>query len=477
MQHSNFILRFAVCRNYSLNYQQSDKHKPFIPGRIKGFFRSSYQTIFVHLRTLPKMKNLLVFFLAIYASLAFAQDTVRIMHYNLMYYNTNTGFCNQENNSVSRKDSCLRKIIQYVKPDIFTANEIGNNEISHQRLLDSVLNTGGLNNYKKGQVSDNGGSIISNGIFYNADKFTLKKQINVPTFTTRDINLYEFYFNAFGLESGALDTAFLTCIVVHLEPSITSTSLRAQQVAVLMNYLDSVNTKANYLLMGDFNVYADTETCYRMLITPDNADFTFYDPIDMPGLWSVEDDFRFYHTQSTHALQDGCFAYGGMDDRFDFILQSEYIQNGTRHYQYLNNSYTTAGQDGNHFNKAINDGPNSSAPADIIEALFNMSDHLPVYMDLVVDQTASLDVPEVFDMVFPNPVTDILHLNVVLDKPSQLDFAITNTLSQEVFFFSTTTTRTTASFEFPVDFLNQGIYFLTMYNGINMPITKKFMKK
>ncbi|HOH85019.1 MAG TPA: T9SS type A sorting domain-containing protein [Bacteroidales bacterium] len=422
-------------------------------------------------------KILLLLCVSFFVSASSAQDTLRVMHYNLMYYNTNTGFCNQENNSVSRKDSCLKKIIQYIKPDIFTANEIGNNTSSHQRLLDSVLNTGGKNTYKMGQVSTNGGGTLSNGIFYNAEKFTLKSQTNVPTLTTRDINFYEFYFNAVDLGSGTLDTAFLTCIVAHLEPGNTNTTLRAQQIAVLMNYLDSVNVKSNYLVMGDFNVYADTEACYRMLITPGNADFAFYDPVDKPGLWSDEDDFRFYHTQSTHALQDGCFASGGMDDRFDFILQSEYIQNGTRHYQFLNNSYTTPGQDGNHFNKAINDGANSSAPADIIEALFNMSDHLPVYLDLQVDQTAGLNIQEVFDVAFPNPVTDILHLNVALEKPSQLDFAIINTLSQEVFFYSTTTTGTTASFEFPVDFLNQGIYFLTMYNGINKPITKKFMKK
>ena len=422
-------------------------------------------------------KILFLLFISFSVAASFAQDTVRVMHYNLMYYNSNTGFCNQENNSVSRKDSCLKKIIQYVRPDIFTANEIGNNTTSHQRLLDSVLNTAGVNTYKRGQVSGNGGSILSNGIFYNAEKFTLKSQTNLPTYTTRDINIFEFYYNAFDLGSETVDTAFLTCIVAHLEPGSTSTQLRAQQVAVLMNHLDSVNKKSNYLLMGDFNVYADTETCYRMLITPDNTDYTFYDPIDMPGLWSVEDDFRFIHTQSTHALQDGCFAYGGMDDRFDFILQSEYIQIASLHFQYLPNSYTTPGQDGNHFNKAINDGANSSAPAEIIEALFNMSDHLPVFMDLMVDQTAKMNVPEVFDVVFPNPVSDILHLNVVLEKPSQLDFAIINTLSQEVFFFSTTTTGTLASFEFPVDFLNQGIYFLTMYNGINKPITKKFMKK
>ncbi|MCD4723670.1 MAG: hypothetical protein K8R63_02420, partial [Bacteroidales bacterium] len=53
-----------------------------------------------------------------------AQDTLKVMHYNLLYYGQNTGFCNITNNNPDLKDAYLRTILGYVKPDIFTVNEM-----------------------------------------------------------------------------------------------------------------------------------------------------------------------------------------------------------------------------------------------------------------------------------------------------------------------------------------------------------------
>jgi hypothetical protein len=196
------------------------------------------------------------------------------------------------------------------------------------------------------------------------------------------------------------------------------------------------------------------------------------------GDWNSNYVYCDYHTQSTHSTSTGCFSTGGMDDRFDFILESEYIKNGTDHFQYFNGSYKPIGQDGNHLNKAINYGTNNSAPDSIIDALYNMSDHLPVVMNLRVNQTVGINEfhSENLAVSFPNPVTDILQLSLALDSPSQLEFSIINLIGQTVYSYRKETSGTFANFEIPVYFLKQGFYFLCISDGMNKPLIKKFIK-
>ncbi len=88
-----------------------------------------------------------------------------------------------------------------------------------------------------------------------------------------------------------------------------------------------------------------------------------------------------------------------MDDRFDFIMVSEDIKDGNNEIQYLSNSYETIGQDGNHYNDALIDGTNNSAPSNVITALYEMSDHLPVSMEVVFGSPSATAVT-VFNKTF-----------------------------------------------------------------------------
>jgi hypothetical protein len=52
---------------------------------------------------------------------------------------------------------------------------------------------------------------------------------------------------------------------------------------------------------------------------------------------------------------------------------------GTAGLQYITSTYKAVGNDGQHFNRSINEAPeNTSAPSNVIDAIFNASDHLPV---------------------------------------------------------------------------------------------------
>lgn len=74
-----------------------------------------------------------------------------------------------------------------------------------------------------------------------------------------------------------------------------------------------------------------------------------------------------------------------MDDRFNFILFSNALQENND-YNYIDDSYTAYVYDGQNFNNAINDVANTAVPDTIVEALYNASDHLPVYLNFIVSE-------------------------------------------------------------------------------------------
>ncbi len=424
------------------------------------------------------MKKLLILLLAIISTAGYSQDTLRVMHYNLMYYYRTSSFCTSANNPVATKDNCLKKIAKYINPDIFTANEVNPVTATHQHVLDNILNTDGVTHYKRGAMSNNAGSDLSNAIFYNSDKLVLKSQHDIYT-SVRDINIYDFYYKAYNIASA--DTAYLTCIVVHLKAGSTSSdsALRISQSNTIMNYLNTLNKKANYLLMGDFNIRTADEQCFQNFINHSNANIRFYDPKNMIGDWYNNPSYSSLHTQSTHTSSDGCFSTGGMDDRFDFILQSEFIENGTDHIHYVNGSYQAIGNDGNHRNYAINYGTNNSAPSEIIDALYDMSDHLPVVMNLYVDQTAvgiSESEASSLNISVVSPVTDILRFSLSPAPDSRCKISICNLLGQTVYCSEQTPDGNNTSYEIPVWFLARGFYLLRISDGTKKPAILKFVK-
>ncbi|HJL75165.1 MAG TPA: lamin tail domain-containing protein, partial [Candidatus Marinimicrobia bacterium] len=128
---------------------------------------------------------------------------------------------------------------------------------------------------------------------------------------------------------------------------------------------------------GDFNIYSNSsssEPAFDMLTGEGNDDDgRLFDPIDRIGHWHNNSSFADVHTQSPRGG-----SYGGMDDRFDWIFVSEAVLNETYEINYVENTYWAVGNDGNHFNQAINNGNNTSVNDAMADALHDASDHLPV---------------------------------------------------------------------------------------------------
>ena len=183
---------------------------------------------------------------------------------------------------------------------------------------------------------------------------------------------------------------------MHLKASTTATDIaeRANQTLATRANSNALPTGSNIVYAGDFNVYTSDEPGYRNLFAAGNGQAA--DPINAsylangdPILWNSS-TYAAIHTQSTRltTLPDRG-ATGGVDDRFDYQLISNGMLDGDG-ISYVGpsspgsgstHSYTAFGNNGSTYNRAINYTGNTAQPANVLNAIYNLSDHLPVVAD------------------------------------------------------------------------------------------------
>ena len=213
-------------------------------------------------------------------------------------------------------------------------------------------------------------------------------------------------------------------------------------------------------------MYKSTEAAYQTLLA--TGPFQFFDPINKPGAWSANAAFAAIHTQSPRIRAFGGGATGGLDDRFDFILTTNAPKAGTHRITTLPSTYTVIGNDGLHFDDSLSRLPNGQVSNTMAMALYNMSDHLPVTMKMVI-QKRKLSVglpnnkPNYEIKALPNPTG--FNLNKA-DACSH--YALVNQLGQII--FESDIDQTNQWQPLPT-ISNKGIYYLlvTGKNGIQHP--------
>ncbi len=423
------------------------------------------------------MKKTIILLFALLPAFLFSQDTLTVMHYNILMYGNYTSWCTSSNNPYLEKTEYLKTIVDYVHPDILTVNEISDNEFYHNYLLDNALNVNGVGFYQMGNPSNLGDSYIVNEMYYNSQKLQLHSYTALQT-NVRDIDIFRLFYLTPGMEITG-DTIFLNCIVAHLKAGQDSDDAyeRSLETNLLMEYLSSIDANGNYLFMGDFNVYTNAEVAFQNLVNNANEDIRFYDPIDMMGSWHNNNYYEDIHTQSTHT-SSGCPSSGGLDDRFDFILASDEIINGTENIIYVDGSYKAVGQDGQHFNQSLISSPtNTSVPEDVLGALYGMSDHLPISLKLLLDTTVGISKNKIlkFDIDIINPVSEKLSIHFTVERNTNFQIEITSLYGQSVYskHVSIPSSKTIA---IPAQNFKKGMYMLQVYDENQNMIAKKIFK-
>jgi len=312
----------------------------------------------------------LIFFSTIKQSTA--QDTLKVMYYNVLNYP----------GSIPQRVSYFRTTNQYIRADVILISELIN-DAGAETLLQDGLNVYGAANYQKAVFTD--GYDTDNMLFYNSNKLALYSQDTINT-ALRQINEYILYYKSWDLGSTG-DTIFLYFYSAHLKASTGSTNenKRFAEITEFKNHLDSKPNAKNIFFGGDLNLYKDYEPAYDAIINYGTHHLN--DPLPA-GYWHDHEEFSSIHTQSTRTSQFGGGASGGIDDRFDFIFFSDDVINGINKVSYIPNSCIAVGNDGNHFNKALIDSPvNTSIPDSVTNAIYYMSDHMPVLCKVLIESS------------------------------------------------------------------------------------------
>jgi len=335
---------------------------------------------------------ILIFFSYIVNS--YSQDTINVMTYNLLNYNGSI-----------IKDQSFRKIIKYADPDILVAEEV----ISQSAVNNMVSNV--MNYYTPGVYAAGtflNGFDTDNAVFYKSSKFTFLYNFAIQT-TLRTINV----FGLVHIQSG--DTIQLFGVHLKASNSASDQQQRLSEVNALRVFTNSLPIGSEFVVLGDFNIYTSIEPAYQRLLQVDaGSEGYFIDPYNLTGTWN-QAAYAPYHSQSTRTRAIGdSGATGGLDDRFDMILNSKAITEEGR-IKYIPGSLKPFGNDGNHYNDSINQRPNTAVPDSIADALYYGSDHLPVTALYKFDKnsipvkTISSTVSDKFRLYqnYPNPFNPV----------------------------------------------------------------------
>lgn len=271
----------------------------------------------------------------------------------------------------------------------------------------------------------------------------------------------------------------------HLKASSGSDNeeRRRAEAEVLRGELDQLPAGSMFMFCGDFNLYSSFEPAYQLLLgLGDNPNGRLLDPINRPGAWNNSVSFADIHTQSPRTASFGGGSTGGMDDRFDFILSSAAWMDTSGSYV-IPSSYHAYGNDGLHFNQAINDGTNQAVPDSVADALHNCADHLPVVVDVVlrnsgtpVSPTAPVAESPALMHCYPNPFNSQIAIDLS-PSPFAGQLRIFDVLGRTVSTMPVGAEMSARTLH--IDFSGQtsGAYFVMLHRGSETAVNKIILQK
>jgi hypothetical protein len=386
-------------------------------------------------------------------------------NYKLMFYNV----LNYPIQEPANRIQYLQTILDDYRPDIFMICEL-NNEEGADNILNIMKEIN--DDYERADFelnsSDNSignSNNFQNLIFFNSSKFTLEEQFIIPSIY-RDFNHYRLKSTT---NTEEIDSVFIEVLVGHLKASSgeTNEQLRLTMVNDLLDYVNTMPSDSNIVFGGDLNVYTFNEPAFQELLDTSN-NIVFADPANRLGNWHNNSSFIDMFTQSTRTQSGLGGASGGFDDRFDFVLTSSNMLTNSDIY-YVDNSYEVYGNNANFncYNQSIN---SSNCDGDdynqiIRNALYNMSDHLPVTLELQLNETLNnKDVSDDigFQIMGPNLISEQLNVKITTNQAQFL--VIYNTLGQVV---TTLKIDQLGVAIIDVSKLSSGIYYLTSKTNLS----------
>jgi exonuclease III len=398
-----------------------------------------------------------------------AQETFKVMFYNLLNYPLETAVANREDD--------LEFILSDYQPDLFLVCEL-NNITGATNVLNITRTTINTNfemaTYVSNTSDDTAGdqNDLQNLLYYDSTKFILEEEIIVPT-TLRDFNVYKLKLNTTDQDTNPIEFYVVVC---HLKASsgTVNAQRRFEMVQELDAYLNTLPSTTNVMLAGDLNIYTASESAFQELLD-DTNNITFADPANRVGSWNNNINFVDVFTQSTRTQNGLGGSTGGFDDRFDFILTSENMIS-TADISYVADSYQVYGNNGLSacYNSRINSSNCGNASSEfsfeVRDALHNFSDHLPVTVSLETDATL-LSLTDVQNVVTFNLEQTLISHTLVINLNSfqlkNMNLDIYNAMGQHIKKVHLTSE---AKQRFNISDLSNGLYYIGSQNKNIKPL-------
>ena len=268
----------------------------------------------------------------------FAQETIRIMSYNMKSYASNTD-----------RDGYFISVLSLINPDICVGIEI-KSQTWAENFRDNVLNQIGNGTYTMGNYVSFSGGNGTNTIFYRSDKFTF---ISATKISNNPVIVFTL--------NNTSTNRQIVIFGIHLSASSDDTE-RQNEVNTIRNITDAYASNIFFIAVGDYNFPDATVTSFGMMTNSTNSGY-FIDPEGYDGTVSWSGN----HLLRTHNIQTS-FQY-----RHDLILNSQSVVHSGG-IEYVDNSFTIPGNV---------DGTEGNIP----QVYKDASDHLPVYADYLFYDT------------------------------------------------------------------------------------------
>ena len=416
------------------------------------------------------ISGLIVLF-ALPQSSAFAQTSIKVLSYNILNY---------PQGEIPNREDTLALILDYVQPDLFLIQELKSEEgynTIYNSCFSDLQDPFAQVTYVPQNSNPGSSWPLQQSLIYNERLFGLAEE-GIRTSPIRDMNRYKLYLKDEAHLLG--DTTFLYVFVAHLKSSQGSENeqLRLEMMEAFTAYFNTLPADALAIFGGDFNLYSSDEPAYQLLLSPNNL-LQWQDPINAPGVWSNGNyPFKQILTQSTRSSSifgDG--AGGGMDDRFDFIMATDALMNSISPIHYTPNSYLALGNNGSCYNQNITDcDEDNEVPMYILNALYHMSDHLPVVMELQSDLALnSSDITQKKENKIIGSTLQYgeARFNLVCEKSAFVKFAVIDASGRFVYENEQLVNAPRSSIRLPE--MNPGVYHLRVKMNEGSVITKTFI--
>jgi hypothetical protein len=323
-----------------------------------------------------------------------AQENIRIVAYNLNDY----GKVGSSIPSATGRNPYFRTIKDAITPDILVACELYT-EIFANNFLDYVMNdSSGSSLYNMSTFLLNSNDNHDNNvIYYKPSKFTFLSRSRVSVSPYGNHPLYEFqlYNNLTGNK--------IIIYGVHFSSGTGNTTQRNTEATALRTLTLNLPSSTEFIAAGDFNLSNGTETTFGTLLNQSNSGY-FIDPLGYTGSTNwANNSFATIHTQSTTT---------GLYNRFDLILNSQSVVNSGG-ITYNTSTFQDYGNDGSHYGQPLNNSPTIPEGTTIQTALYNASDHLPVFANY------TFDIPTPVNPPYPG---SIVFTQVGADDPDVIEF-------------------------------------------------------